>query len=239
MRVHRGPSCSPREPRTVCPYKQDLTCAVGAHERNREAPACAGKNSATLRPTASEGWKLRTQRRVRHTVARAGPKRSTLVSSRPKRASRPRAQLSANRRAPAEDPSAPPGRSPPPLGRDDALDVLPVGAPHVQRVRHPERAAVPGEVRPGPVQPDERIRQLHESSRPAHRTHHGDAVHARCVRPSSSTAQRSFVSSEITRRLRREPLPPVLPRPLPPVSPRAVPLVVLNILVIFVKMVFG
>ena len=50
MRVHRGPSCSPREPRTVCSYKQDLTCALGAHERNREAPACAGKNSATLRP---------------------------------------------------------------------------------------------------------------------------------------------------------------------------------------------
>ena len=66
--------------------------------------------------------------------------------------------------------------------RDDAVDVLSVGAPDVQRVRHPERAAVPGQVRPGPRGGERRVRAERERARAAHRGHHRDAVRTGAAR---------------------------------------------------------
>lgn len=81
-----------------------------------------------------------------------------------------------------EAPGAAPGAAAAdPRTRDDSVDVLPVRAAHVQRVRDPERAALPGEVRSGAERVDERVRQRDESAGAAHRVDNGDAVHARCV----------------------------------------------------------
>ena len=68
-----------------------------------------------------------------------------------------------------------------PRTTDDPVDVLPVRAAHVQRVRDPQRAALSGEVRSRAELVDERVRQRDESARAAHRVDNGDAVHARCV----------------------------------------------------------
>ena len=156
-----------------------------------------------------------------------------------------------------------------PRTTDDPVDVLPVRAAHVQRVRDPQRAALSGEVRSRAELVDERVRQRDESARAAHRVDNGDAVHARCVVSAFWTVVPALARETVSERIS------AFPRDGPPhgsreridsrfprnsfggassfvsrrrvvirltrsaLPPNAVPLVVMNALVIFVKMVFG
>ena len=167
LRLNRGPSCSPRRPRTVCSYKLDLPRAMGPTNGNANPRVCRNHQTFGVAPPR-EGWKnLYATASSSHPRARGASALDARVLETEARVFTSR--LIARERARARRrPVRASGSFSSPLGRDDAVDVLPVGASDVQRVRHLERAAVPGEVRPGPVQPDERIRQLHESARAAH-----------------------------------------------------------------------
>jgi len=88
-----------------------------------------------------------------------------------------------------------------PRTTDDPVDVLPVRAAHVQRVRDPQRAALSGEVRSRAELVDERVRQRDESARAAHRVDNGDAVHARCVVSAFWTAVPALARETVSERI--------------------------------------